>query len=397
MEGGSAFGRSVRVVRRVWCEPPDRLRVELLRDGAPTRVGVQDGGVWWRWDREEGETIGDATQGAPAPPLLDVPLLFPARLLSSMHLQPIGRGIRAGREVVKARGTLRHRSDLTERYAVFDFDQEHGTTLYTATFEGGKRTSSSEAIAVDYAPAWDRTLFTFKAPQHQDPPLSASARPRTTSPRQPRTSTPNKRSLSVPLAQLASHQTVWLTGVPGAGKSTIAAATEHLLHQLGARCCVLDGDEIRRGLSSDLGLTREDRREHARRVGHVATMVASSGAVAIVALVSPYAEDRQHAKELHDAAGIGFLEVWVNTRQEVCLARDPGGIYSAATPVLAGQSSPASDGSGVTGLTAPYEAPVAPDLCVSGEKEHPRVAAARIVEQLLSKSGRSQLLPLIDP
>jgi len=109
---------------------------------------------------------------------------------------------------------------------------------------------------------------------------------------------------------------------------------------------VLDGDVLREGLSSDLGLTRADRAEQARRAAHVAAIVAASGFVAIVALVSPYADDRQRARHIHEEQGLRFSEVWVDTPLVVCEQRDPKGLYSRAR---------AGSLQGMTGVDAPYE------------------------------------------
>jgi adenylyl-sulfate kinase len=199
------------------------------------------------------------------------------------------------------------------------------------------------------------------------------------------------------IASLLRRDTVWLTGVPGAGKTTIAKATERLLRQLGVACCVLDGDELRQGLSRDLGLSREDRGEQARRAAYVAAMLADSGAIPIVALVSPYAEDRQRAREIHDAAGIRFVEVWVDTPVEVCAARDKKGLYARVSTGGSGASATAvADGSGLTGITAPYEVPENPDLRVPGHGQHPRTAAEAITASIFSTPARSRVLVLPD-
>lgn len=179
--------------------------------------------------------------------------------------------------------------------------------------------------------------------------------------------------------------TVWLTGLPGSGKTTIARSLETLLHQLGSRCCVLDGDELRNGLSSDLGLSRDDRREQARRVAHVAAVVARSGVIPIVALVSPYALDRALARDIHDAEGVRLLEVWVDTPLHVCVARDPKGLYAAHDDANSHRGK-MQDGSGLTGVSAPYEAPKKPDLRIAGDGESPRAAAIQIIERLVSSS-----------
>src|SRR5207302_834953 len=149
--------------------------------------------------------------------------------------------------------------------------------------------------------------------------------------------------------------------------------------------CVIDGDVLRRGLSSDLGLSPADRAEQARRACHVAALVAKGGLVAIVALISPFAEDRRLAREAHDEMHVPFLEVWVDTPVTVCEQRDPKGLYAQAR---SGQLH------GLTGLNAPYEPPVAADVRVAADIETPEAAARRIVDQLSSDlAGVPRLAP----
>lgn len=168
-------------------------------------------------------------------------------------------------------------------------------------------------------------------------------------------------------------QTIWLTGVSGAGKTTIALELERELSGRGRHVTVLDGDVLRRGLSSDLGLSQEDRSEQARRAAHVAALFSQAGVVAIVALISPYAEDRQRAREIHDERGLPFLEVFVDTPIDICAERDPKGLYARSR---AGQLR------GLTGRDAPYEAPSAPDLRVSGYGVTPAQTAAEILARV---------------
>ncbi|MDQ6807315.1 MAG: adenylyl-sulfate kinase [Actinomycetota bacterium] len=165
-------------------------------------------------------------------------------------------------------------------------------------------------------------------------------------------------------------QTVWLTGLSGAGKTTLAYALERELLRRGHPTCVLDGDELRQGLSSDLGLSPGDRAEQARRVACVAGLISRSGVVAVVALVSPYAEDRQRAREMHESLGVPFWEVWVDTPLAVCEERDAKGLYARAR---------SGDLHGLTGLGAPYQAPETPDLRVAGYGEASEAVARRIV------------------
>ena len=384
---GGPNRRPVAQRRRLWFQPPDRLRVEVLGGGMAVRAAVRDGSAWWRWDREEGESAGDIAKGAPLPTLLDPVLLAPARLLSTMWFEVTGTGSRASRRVMTATGTPRQASDGTGSRRDFEFDLEHGTPLHMATFDAGEHLSVTEVLSVDYAAAIDPAVFRFQKLGTTDgQPSGADPAHRWRRPAQ--ANAPGEHRLC-----LATGQTIWLTGLPGAGKTTIARATERLLHQLGAHCCVLDGDQLRQGLSSDLGFSREGRGEQSRRVAHVAALLADSGAIPIVALVSPYAEDRQQAREIHDAAGVGFIETWVCTPLEVCVARDPKGLYAGA-PALSAipASGGTSDGSGLTGLRAPYEEPVNPDLRISGYGQRPRVAAREIVQKLCSGLARTSVL-----
>ncbi|HEX3693205.1 MAG TPA: adenylyl-sulfate kinase [Solirubrobacteraceae bacterium] len=147
--------------------------------------------------------------------------------------------------------------------------------------------------------------------------------------------------------------TVWFTGLPGAGKSTLAAATEERLIDLGQVAMLLDGDNLRHGLNGDLGFDKGARAENIRRTAHVARLLAESGAIALVSLVSPYMRDREAAAELHRREQIDFLEVFVDAPLAVCEARDPKGLYARAR---------SGELSGLTGVDAPYEAPTEADV-----------------------------------
>lgn len=144
---------------------------------------------------------------------------------------------------------------------------------------------------------------------------------------------------------------VWLTGLSGSGKTTIAQALETELRHSGRAVCVLDGDCLRRGLCSDLGFSPEDRQENIRRVGAVARLFADAGLVCIVALISPYRQERDRARA---AAPPGrFIEVYVNAPLEVCERRDPKGLYARAR---------AGELRNFTGISAPYEPPTSPEV-----------------------------------
>ena len=154
--------------------------------------------------------------------------------------------------------------------------------------------------------------------------------------------------------------TIWLTGLPGAGKSTIGEELERRLVAAGRPAYLLDGENLRHGLSADLGFSDADRHEHARRAANVASILADTGNVAIVALVSPMAADRAYARELHEQADLRFLEAWVDTPLEVCERRDPAGLYRRAW---------AGELTGFTGVDAPYEPPDRPDVRLHGADE----------------------------
>ena len=142
--------------------------------------------------------------------------------------------------------------------------------------------------------------------------------------------------------------TVWLTGLPAAGKSTIAAVLDERLTRDGYRAYRLDGDNLRYGLNSDLGFDPGDRAENIRRVAHVASLFADSGTIAIVSVISPYAVDRRLARSIHERGELEFLEVFVNTPLAECERRDPKGLYARAR---------VGKITGFTGVDAPYEPP----------------------------------------
>lgn len=166
---------------------------------------------------------------------------------------------------------------------------------------------------------------------------------------------------------------MWLTGLSGSGKSTVAAACERLLIDAGRPAYVLDGDNLRHGLNGDLGFSAADRAENVRRVGHVARLFADAGVVALVPLISPYRADRDLVRALHAEAGVPFIEVFVDTPIELCEQRDPKGLYAKAR---------AGEITGFTGIDDPYEAPVAPDVVLTPSDGDPAVQAAVILTRL---------------
>jgi bifunctional enzyme CysN/CysC len=170
--------------------------------------------------------------------------------------------------------------------------------------------------------------------------------------------------------------TVWFTGLPAAGKSTLASAVEERLVGEGRHAFLLDGDNLRHGLNGDLGFDEDARCENVRRTGHVASLLAESGTVALVSLVSPYVRDRQTAAELHESAGLAFVEVFVDAPLELCEQRDPKGLYARAR---------AGEIEELTGVSAPYEIPPAPDLVLHSGEETVAAAVERVLEALAAR------------
>ncbi len=167
--------------------------------------------------------------------------------------------------------------------------------------------------------------------------------------------------------------TLWLTGLSGSGKSTVAVELEKQLIAAGKPAYLLDGDNLRFGLNVDLGFSAEDRDENVRRVAHVARLFADAGMIALVPLVSPYRAARQLAREIHEAAELPFAEVFVDTPLEVCEARDPKGLYKKAR---------AGEIKGMTGIDDPYEAPESPEHRVTPEDGSAAEIAATLIEKL---------------
>jgi bifunctional enzyme CysN/CysC len=166
--------------------------------------------------------------------------------------------------------------------------------------------------------------------------------------------------------------TVWLTGLPASGKSSVAVELERMLVAAGRPAYLLDGDNQRHGLNADLGFSAGDRAENVRRVGEVARLFADAGVIAIVSLISPYRTDRERVRDAHRAAGLPFVEVFVDTPLAVCEARDPKGMYARAR---------AGEITRFTGVDDPYEPPADPDLVLRPDAE-PSVQAAAVLSLL---------------
>src|SRR5947207_5325467 len=169
---------------------------------------------------------------------------------------------------------------------------------------------------------------------------------------------------------------VWFTGLSGAGKSTLAQAVERDLFHRGMHTYVLDGDNIRHGLNSNLGFSPEDRVENIRRVSEVAKLMADAGAVVITAFISPYRMDRRRAREIALEGNAEFVEVFVDAPLEVCETRDPKNLYKKAR---------AGEIRDFTGIGAPYEAPEDPEIVVHTDQQTVDESVATILEQLLPR------------
>lgn len=172
--------------------------------------------------------------------------------------------------------------------------------------------------------------------------------------------------------------TVWFTGLSGSGKSSVAVAVERLLVERGRAAYLLDGDNLRHGLNGDLGFSAADREENVRRASEVARLFADAGVVALVPLISPYRAGRERARAAHLAAGLDFVEVFVDTPLELCEQRDPKGLYAKAR---------AGALSGMTGIDDPYEAPTAAELRLTPVDGDVDAMARRVLELLDGVAG----------
>lgn len=169
---------------------------------------------------------------------------------------------------------------------------------------------------------------------------------------------------------------LWYTGLSGSGKSTVANEVEKKLLDLGAKSYLLDGDNVRHGLNSDLGFTKEDREENIRRIGEVAKLFADSGTITGVAFISPYRADRKKARDIAEKAGLDFLEIYVKCPLSVCEKRDPKGLYKKAR---------SGEIKNFTGLDAPYEEPTDCELTIVSSEAAPEELAEKVIELLKQK------------
>ena len=167
---------------------------------------------------------------------------------------------------------------------------------------------------------------------------------------------------------------LWFTGLSGSGKSTIANATEKILHDMNLQTYILDGDNVRMGMNKDLGFSPEDRTENIRRITEVAKLFADSGLLILTAFISPYLEDRDKAREIIGTQD--FIEIFVSASLSVCESRDPKGIYKKAR---------AGEIKGFTGIDAPYEEPIDPELVVETDKYNIEQCSQIIVDYLIQE------------
>jgi adenylylsulfate kinase len=168
--------------------------------------------------------------------------------------------------------------------------------------------------------------------------------------------------------------TIWMTGLPASGKSTLAVALEKALWQRGVHAFVLDGDNIRHGLNKDLGFSPEDRNENIRRIGEVAKLFTSAGVINVTAFISPYRTDRDQARRIMEDGE--FIEVYVDCALQECERRDPKGHYKKAR---------AGEIREFTGISAPYEPPLQPEIVVHTDRESEVESLAKILSYLEEK------------
>ncbi|QGS69235.1 adenylyl-sulfate kinase [Oceanobacillus sp. 143] len=174
---------------------------------------------------------------------------------------------------------------------------------------------------------------------------------------------------------------LWLTGLSGTGKSTLAVHVERELHNLGVKTYILDGDNLRFGINSDLRFSDEDRKENIRRIAEISKLFVDAGIVVLVAAISPFSQDRQQAREKLSEGE--FVEIYVKCSLEECERRDPKGLYKKAR---------AGEITSFTGISSPYEEPLNPEIIVESDKQ----SIEEMVQQVLTYLKANGLLETED-
>lgn len=177
--------------------------------------------------------------------------------------------------------------------------------------------------------------------------------------------------------KLNNHKSgvLWFTGLSGSGKSTVSVALEKEIHALGIRTYLLDGDNVRHGLNKNLGFSPEDRTENIRRIGEVGKLMSDAGVLTLSAFISPYQEDRDQVRALLEEDE--FIEIYVKCSVNACEARDPKGLYKKAR---------AGEIKGFTGIDAPYEEPVKPEITIETDKQSLE-ESVQVIIAYLKKTG----------
>jgi adenylylsulfate kinase len=169
--------------------------------------------------------------------------------------------------------------------------------------------------------------------------------------------------------------TIWFTGLSGSGKSTIAVGVEKALHSMGKLSYRLDGDNVRLGINKNLGFSEADRKENIRRIGEVAKLFGDAGTISLSSFISPYKGDRDEVRALHDAAGLAFVEVFVDCALSVAEERDPKGLYKKAR---------AGEIKNFTGIDDPYEAPENPEIHLRTDQMSLQEEVSTVIDYLMT-------------
>lgn len=176
--------------------------------------------------------------------------------------------------------------------------------------------------------------------------------------------------------RLNNHKSglIWFTGLSGSGKSTLAHYTERELFKIGIRTYVLDGDNVRHGINSDLGFSKEDRSENLRRIAEISKLFVDAGMIVLAAFISPYRKDREYIRKMFDRDN--FLEIYVKCSIEECERRDPKGQYKKAREGIIKE---------YTGISAPYEEPEKPDLILDTERFDIQTSVKKVIELIRAR------------